>query len=77
MLHRIYLSWTQSQQAFQKLQMSSQEWDMVEFLVQFLRPFTVANITVQATAKPSLSDTWVVYEDLFDTLDDAKAALNR
>src|SRR5579859_504291 len=50
---------------------------MVEFLVQFLRPFMVANTTVQATAKPSLSDTWVIYEDLFDTLDDAKAALNR
>ena len=33
----------------------------------------VANTKVQATAKPSLSDTWVIYEDLFDI---AKAALN-
>ena len=50
---------------------------MVEFLVQFLYPFMVANTTVQATATPSLSDTWVVYEELFDMLDDTKAALNR
>ena len=34
------------------------------------------NTKVKATAKPSLSDTWVIYEDLFDMLDDAKAALN-
>jgi len=68
--------WTQSQPIFERLQLSSHEWDMVEFLVRFLYPFMVANTTVQATANPSLSDTWVVYEDLFDTLDDAKAALN-
>ena len=68
--------WTQSQPIFEKLQMSSHEWDMVEFLVQFLYPFMVANTKVQATAKPSLSDTWVIYEDVFDMLDDAKAALN-
>ena len=36
----------------------------------------IANITVQATAKPSLPDIWVMYEDLFDILDDAKEALN-
>jgi len=75
-LRRAIDMWTQSQPIFEKLQMSSYEWDMVEFLVQFLYPFMVANTTVQATAKPSLSDTWVVYEDMFDTLDDAKEALN-
>ena len=75
-LRRAIDMWTQSQPIFEKLQISSHEWDMVEFLVQFLYPFMVANTTVQETAKPSLSDTWVVYEDLFDTLDDAKAALN-
>ena len=69
--------WVQSRPIFEKLQMSSNEWDMVEFLVQFLYPFMVANTTVQATAKPSLSDTWVVYEELFDMLDDAKIALNQ
>ena len=26
--------------------------------------------------KPSLSDIWVVYENMFDTLNDAKEALN-
>jgi len=68
--------WTQSQKVFGKLQMSSQDWDMVGFLVQFLYPFMVANTTVQATAKPLLSNTWVIYEELFDMLDDAKLALN-
>ena len=67
--------WTQSQPIFETLQLSSHEWDMVEFLVQFLYPFMVANTTVQATAKPSLLDMWVVYEDLFDMLDDIKTAL--
>ena len=75
-LRRAIDMWTQSQPIFEKLQMSSHEWDMVEFLVQFLYPFMVANTKVQATAKPSLSDTWVIYEDLFDMLDNAKAALN-
>ena len=46
---------------------------MVEFLV-ILALIMVANTTVQAMAKPSLSDTWVVYEELFDMLDDTKAA---
>src|SRR5437762_6742560 len=49
---------------------------IVLFSIQFnplLYPFMVANTKVQATAKPSLSDTWVIYEDLFDI---AKAALN-
>lgn len=68
--------WTQSQTIFQNLQMTGHEWDMAEFLVQFLYPFMMNNITVQTTAKLSLSDTWVVYEDLFDSLDDAKEALN-
>ena len=63
----------QSQNIFEKLQMSSHEWDMVEFLV-ILALIMVANTTVQAMAKPSLSDTWVVYEELFDMLDDTKAA---
>src|SRR5579859_8154118 len=75
-LRRAIDMWTQSQPIFEKLQMSSYEWDMVEFLVQFLYPLMVANTTVRATANLSLSDTWVVYEDMFDTLDDAKAALN-
>src|SRR5438552_5040702 len=43
---------------------------------QFLYLFMVANTIVQATARPSLPDIWVVYEDLFDTLNDSKEALN-
>jgi hAT family C-terminal dimerisation region len=67
--------WAKSNQQFIALQMSPREWDMVEFLVQFLYPFMVASTTIQATAQPSLSDTWVVYEELFDTLEEIRAAL--
>src|SRR5437762_7527329 len=75
-LKRAIDMWTQSQPIFEKLQMSSQESDMVEFLVQFLYPFMVANTKVQATAKPSLSYTCVIYEDLLDMLTDAKVSWN-
>src|SRR5579859_6399106 len=68
--------WTRSEEKYEKLQMNEREWEMVEFLVRFLYPFMVASTTVQATKSPSLADTWVVYEELFDSLDDAKDALN-
>ena len=74
-LQRVIDMWTQSEFIFEKLQMSSYKWDIVKFLVQFLYPFMVANTTVQTTVKPSLLDTWVVYEDKFNTLNNTKEAL--
>src|SRR5579859_2224430 len=68
--------WTRSEEKYEKLQMNEREWEMVEFLVRFLYPFMIASTTVQATKSPSLADTWVVYEELFDSLDYAKDALN-
>jgi len=67
--------WTRSNPLFTQLEMTPRQWDMVEFLVHFLYPFMVASTTIQATARPSLPDTWAVYEELFDVLDNAKAAL--
>src|SRR5579859_4019065 len=68
--------WTRSEDKYEKLRMNEREWEMVEFLLRFLYPFMVASTTVQETASPLLSDTWVVYEELFDSLDEAKDALN-
>lgn len=67
--------WTRSDAKYEKLRMTERDWDMVEFLLRFLYPFMVASTTVQETASPSLSETWVVYEELFDSLDDAKAVI--
>jgi hypothetical protein len=67
--------WTRSNPLFGQLALSPRQWDMVEFLVHFLYPFMVASTTIQSTAQPSLPDTWVIYEELFDALDEAKTAL--
>jgi predicted GIY-YIG superfamily endonuclease len=67
--------WTRSEDKYEKLRMTERDWEMVEFLLRFLYPFMVASTTVQETASPSLSETWVVYEELFDSLDEAKAVI--
>lgn len=75
-LRRAIDSWTRSKPIFEPLILTEHEWKMVEFLVHFLYPFMVANTVVQETARPSLHDTWVRYEEMFDCLDNAKMALN-
>jgi hypothetical protein len=67
--------WTHSNPSFMQLAMTPRQWEMVKFLVHFLYLFMVASTTIQATAQPSLPDTWVIYEELFDVLHNAKAAL--
>jgi hypothetical protein len=67
--------WTRSNLLFAQPALSPRQWDMVEFLVHFLYPFMVASTMIQSMVQPSLPDTWVIYEELFDALDDAKAAL--
>jgi hypothetical protein len=52
--------------------LSQKEWEMNEFLVQFLHPFHVITTSVQATAHPSLHETRVKYERMFDVLDRTK-----
>lgn len=49
---------------------------MIEFLIQFLRPFTIINKIVQGTSQASLQDTWVHYEAIFDILDNTNDTLN-
>ena len=56
--------------------MTGREWEMIEFLIQFLYLFMIINTVMQATAKSSLSNTWVIYEKLFDNLNDVKKAFN-
>ena len=52
--------------------MDKKEWEMIEFLVQFLHPFNIITTSVQATTHPFLHDTWVKYERMFDVLDRIK-----
>ena len=48
---------------------------MAEFLLHFLRPFTIINTIVQGTFKASLQETWVKYEKMFDCLQTTRTAL--
>lgn len=69
-------SWTRFKPIFEPLILTEREWEMMKFLIHFLYPFMIANTIVQETARPSLHDTWVKYEEMFDCLDNAKTALN-
>lgn len=67
--------WTRSNVKYEKLRLSDKEWDMAEFLLRFLRPFTIINTLIQGTSKASLQETWVKYEEMFDCLEVTKTAL--
>ena len=50
--------------------MMDREWELIQFLVHFLRPFNTISVTVQATANPTIHEMWVKYEEMFDRLDE-------
>ena len=64
-LRRAIDAWTRSKPIYANLILGEREWEMAEFLMHFLYPFKVINTMVQGTAKPSLHDTWIRYEDMF------------
>ena len=74
-LRRAIELWTRSDAKYEHLILSDREWEMTEFLVQFLRPFSVITTIVQGTSHASLQETWVHYEAMFDVLDEAKETL--
>jgi hypothetical protein len=69
-------SWTRSKPEFINLILGDREWEMAQFLVHFLRPFQVVSTVIQETANPSLHETWIKYEEMFDCLDTTKNAFN-
>jgi hAT family C-terminal dimerisation region len=67
--------WTQSSTVYSHLILSDSEWDMAEFLLHFLRPFTIVNTLAQGNIEISLPDTWIHYEEMFDALNETRDAL--
>jgi len=71
-LRRAIDQWIISKPIYARMILDKKEWEMIEFLVQFMHPFHVITTSVQATTHPSLHDTWIKYERMFDVLDRAK-----
>lgn len=70
-------SWTGHKPELSNLVLTELEWELAEFLLLFLAPFKYATDMIQSTAKPSLHQTFVTYEHLFNCLDDCKLALGQ
>ena len=57
--------------------LSDREWELAEFLLRFLEPFRHATNSIQATERPSLHKTFVMYEKLYNNLKNVKAIFNK
>jgi len=57
--------------------LSEWEWELVEFLLRFLEPFRQATMTIQCTDRPTLHKTFVMYEKLFNNLENVKAIFEK
>ena len=54
-------------------QLMDREWELAEFLMLFLEPFHQTTMQLQGTARPTLQQTFITYEQLFNQLDNVKA----
>jgi hypothetical protein len=66
-------AWTHSKEEYTNLILRDDEWDHIEFLVHFLAPFHRTTTLLQATAIPTLQQTFETYEGLFNVIDNVKA----
>lgn len=66
-------AWTRSKEEYTNLILQDNEWEHVEFLVHFLIPFHRTTTLLQATAIPTLQQTFETYEGLFNAIDNVKA----
>src|SRR6266496_5427027 len=57
--------------------LSDREWELAEFLLRFLEPFRHATNSIQATERPSLHKTFVMYEKLYNNLENVKVIFNK
>jgi len=57
--------------------LSEWEWELAEFLLRFLEPFRQATTTIQCTDRPMLHKTFVMYEKLFNNLENVKAIFEK
>ena len=65
--------WVQSRPELKEFALSNREWELAEFLLRFLEPFRHATNSIQATGRPTLHQTFVMYEKLFNNLENVKA----
>ena len=69
--------WVQSRSELKEFALSDREWELAEFLLRFLEPFRHATNSIQATGRPTLHQTFVTYEKLFNNLENVKAIFER
>jgi len=69
--------WIQTRPELKEFALSDREWELAEFLLRFLEPFRHATNSIQATERPSLHKTFVMYEKLYNNLENIKAIFNK
>ena len=69
--------WVQSRLELKEFALSNREWELAEFLLRFLEPFRHATNSIQATGRPTLHQTFIMYEKLFNNLDNVKAIFEK
>jgi hypothetical protein len=69
--------WIQTRPELKEFTLSDREWELAEFLLRFLEPFRHATNLIQATERPSLHKTFVMYEKLYNNLENVKAIFNK
>ena len=57
--------------------LSEWEWELVEFLLRFLEPFQQATMTIQCNDRPTLHKTFIMYEKLFNNVENVKAIVDK
>jgi hypothetical protein len=65
--------WVATKEELQEFALSEWEWELAEFLLRFLEPFRHATTIIQTSNRPTLHKTFVMYEKLFNNLDNVKA----
>ena len=65
--------WVATKEELREFALSEREWELAEFLLRFLEPFRYATTIIQTSERPTLHKTFVMYEKLFNNLDNVKA----
>jgi len=65
--------WIATKEELREFALSEWKWELAEFLLRFLEPFRNATTTIQSTDRPTLHKTFVMYEKLFNNLENVKA----
>src|SRR5436305_2348406 len=69
--------WIVTREELREFALSDREWELAEFLLRFLEPFRRATTIIQTTERPTLHKTFVMYEKLFNNLENVKAIFEK